>query len=596
MTVSGRFVQVTRERWVPRSSTSFGSDGLRVGRKVMFGGSVISATSFVYDEAGRLLEEYDRTGGTPALRARYYYLDDDSPVAADLFQGGSVGQLKRYYYLKDNIQSVVAIADQNGNVVERVWYDPFGQPVLEQPTTAHPVISSIVGASDGSLLVVMSEPVYAFLNDPGIGTGIVPVTASLGNVIGAVDATNQTAITGTTIVDRSVPGFAAGSVLRFTPSQTVTNSLSITLAGQAIVGEWGNTNTTQTVGVGLSNNVTGGKVYYTAPTQTGTGPALASRSSIGSPFLFQGQYFDYDAGLMYLRARFYDPASGMFYELDPSGYEDSVNLCAAFGENPTTLRDPSGRVDLNEELAKILAGTVRKTEATAAREAERVLLRTGEAELDKAATTSAKDLFAELGWKSKAQIQAEAMEAKVLTKAGKNVTIGVNEGADRTLGSIRATAVTRSAEHYMDHPSLGKEDNWLENVEAATRASSLPENPAKIFINVNGFSKGKTLMEKYYSAVYRGRLGFIERYTQITGEFLNKRQEESILAEVLETPGYVHTPELGGIKQLVGKDLTHSATDIEMYYHFKFGSIKNTVFVSGLEGEEELFVGLGLKP
>jgi len=69
---------------------------------------------------------------------------------------------------------------------------------------------------------------------------------------------------------------------------------------------------------------------------------MVARSSIGSPFLFHGQYFDYDTGLIYLRTRFYDPYSGMFFEPDPLGYEDSVNLYAGMKNNPVGFRDPSG--------------------------------------------------------------------------------------------------------------------------------------------------------------------------------------------------------------------------------------------------------------
>jgi RHS repeat-associated protein len=67
-----------------------------------------------------------------------------------------------------------------------------------------------------------------------------------------------------------------------------------------------------------------------------------ARSSVGSSMLYQGQYFDYDSGLVYLRARYYDPYSGMFFEPDPLAYEDSVNHYAAMANNPVSCNDPSG--------------------------------------------------------------------------------------------------------------------------------------------------------------------------------------------------------------------------------------------------------------
>ena len=82
--------------------------------------------------------------------------------------------------------------------------------------------------------------------------------------------------------------------------------------------------------------------FIRRPGNTNTAPVQTARSSVGSPFLFHGQYFDYDTGLLYLRSRFYDPFSGMFLEPDPLGYEDSVNPYAGFGNNPASLCDPSG--------------------------------------------------------------------------------------------------------------------------------------------------------------------------------------------------------------------------------------------------------------
>jgi hypothetical protein len=51
--------------------------------------------------------------------------------------------------------------------------------------------------------------------------------------------------------------------------------------------------------------------------------------------------------LLYLRARFYDPFTGQFLQQDPVAYNDSVNLYAAFANNPATVRDPSGMAPKN---------------------------------------------------------------------------------------------------------------------------------------------------------------------------------------------------------------------------------------------------------
>ncbi len=48
--------------------------------------------------------------------------------------------------------------------------------------------------------------------------------------------------------------------------------------------------------------------------------------------------------LVYLRARWYDPATGAFLTPDPSGYADSSNLYAGFDSDPVNNTDPSGEL------------------------------------------------------------------------------------------------------------------------------------------------------------------------------------------------------------------------------------------------------------
>ena len=48
--------------------------------------------------------------------------------------------------------------------------------------------------------------------------------------------------------------------------------------------------------------------------------------------------------LVYLRARWYDPATGAFLTPDPSGYADSSNLYAGFGDDPVNNSDPTGEI------------------------------------------------------------------------------------------------------------------------------------------------------------------------------------------------------------------------------------------------------------
>ena len=91
-----------------------------------------------------------------------------------------------------------------------------------------------------------------------------------------------------------------------------------------------------------------GTVSYDAfgnrATYTGT------QSAIG----FTGNWTDPDTGLLYLRARDYDPATGQFLTVDPA--VDSTRQPYAYtGNNPVSRTDPTG-LDAGEEVLAFLAG------------------------------------------------------------------------------------------------------------------------------------------------------------------------------------------------------------------------------------------------
>ncbi len=84
-------------------------------------------------------------------------------------------------------------------------------------------------------------------------------------------------------------------------------------------------------------NDAGGSSYSCA-TQTDTGTTPSS-NDINNPFLYDGQYLDPASGLYYLRARFYDPATGQFMSVDPLVGVTGQAYSYASG-------DPLNRVDL----------------------------------------------------------------------------------------------------------------------------------------------------------------------------------------------------------------------------------------------------------
>ena len=74
---------------------------------------------YVWHE-GRLLEEHEAASGTLQLLARYYYADNDAPVAADL----AADPVQRVYYLTDSQQSVIGVANAQGATYSTVVTGP----------------------------------------------------------------------------------------------------------------------------------------------------------------------------------------------------------------------------------------------------------------------------------------------------------------------------------------------------------------------------------------------------------------------------------------------------------------------------------------
>lgn len=69
------------------------------------------------------------------------------------------------------------------------------------------------------------------------------------------------------------------------------------------------------------------------PTHTGTA---------STPLQFSGQYTDAETGLVYLRARYYDPATAQFLTIDPLVSVTGTPYAYVVG-NPLNYTDPSGK-------------------------------------------------------------------------------------------------------------------------------------------------------------------------------------------------------------------------------------------------------------
>ncbi len=71
--------------------------------------------------------------------------------------------------------------------------------------------------------------------------------------------------------------------------------------------------------------------------------SVAAQSGVQSPFGFTGNWADPDTGLLYLRARDYDPSTGQFLTVDPL-VDQTRQPYAYTGNSPVSRTDPSGQI------------------------------------------------------------------------------------------------------------------------------------------------------------------------------------------------------------------------------------------------------------
>jgi len=103
-----------------------------------------------------------------------------------------------------------------------------------------------------------------------------------------------------------------------------------------------------TIGLLDGAGTVAGHVSYTP-----YGVATTSGSA-HTPLLYTGQYTDAESGLVYLRARYYDPATALFLSVDPL-VDTSATAYAYTDGNPVNRTDPTGELF---GLDNLIAGAV----------------------------------------------------------------------------------------------------------------------------------------------------------------------------------------------------------------------------------------------
>ncbi|MEQ9504531.1 MAG: RHS repeat-associated core domain-containing protein [Deltaproteobacteria bacterium] len=323
---------------------TYRADDVLLERQVTCAATVVepcrdSHRLYVYDGL-LLLQEYE-AGSPPSLRAQYYYADEgDVPFAADLWH--EVNQrLERYYYIVDRMGSITGLMDASGAVVERIDYTVWGEPEITTQDTLAPSIASVRGDGTGDLLVTFTEPVDPALvsvAETGLGVTVTDLTSELtvtANLGGALSVTSVAVEPDATV--------AYGTTYRVTaPGLSVGSTYVVALAADAVQDPWGNGNAAESVSLAYTD-AAAAAVAAGPGNGVVTAPVVVERSVVGNTLGFQAHLHDWDVDLVLMRARVFEPRTGMFLQRDPNGYEDSVNLYAGMRWDPVNLRDPTGR-------------------------------------------------------------------------------------------------------------------------------------------------------------------------------------------------------------------------------------------------------------
>jgi len=103
-------------------------------RKVVTNSGALNGTTNFYYDGWNVIEERD---GSDSLTQQYVFgIEMDEPVVLDRAGG------QRYFYHQNTLESVYALTDTGGNVVEGYRYDAYGQQTVLQPDFTTPIGST----------------------------------------------------------------------------------------------------------------------------------------------------------------------------------------------------------------------------------------------------------------------------------------------------------------------------------------------------------------------------------------------------------------------------------------------------------------------
>jgi len=335
-------------------------------------------TTFVWDPiADRLVAMYDsgavrsattQTAETGLIR-QYIHGESSYDDPVEVFIAGAAGQAPQHFLPildEAGTGSLQAVADASGKLVERVLYaDSYGDaPRYLQGAVADRID---VGSSGGQRTISIHFTEAVDVSTIATGAAVTALDASGKSVATLstapsltdphtltwkIDGTTWTAFTqGAQRVQ-----IAVNNSLRFpawgsTPLQPVAD-------WEAALGRATSLPNTPLVKIAQVSDFDSAQPIYDVPDLYLVGRTTSISNLL---FDFHGLPFrDPADGLIFARARWYDPTTSSFVSDDPLGYKDSSNLYAYAANNPVGRTDPTGETFLQDvwDVTKAGVGVV----------------------------------------------------------------------------------------------------------------------------------------------------------------------------------------------------------------------------------------------
>ena len=307
-------------------------------------------TSYSYDNLSRLLSVTHAKGGV-TLDGASYGLDNagNRTSKSDLYAGATTN------YGYDNIYQLLS-ATQGANTTESYTYDPVGNRLSSLGVSPYTINTSNELTSTPNVL-------YSYDNNGNTQTKI----DATGTTTYAWDFENR-------LTSVALPGTGGSVSFKYDPfgrriyKSSSSGTSIFAYDGDNLVEEANSSGTavaryaqTQNVDEPLAMLRSSATSYYEADgldsvsslsnatgalAQTYTfdsfGNQTASSGSLINSFRYTGRELDSETSLHYMRARYFDPATGKFISEDPIEFKGGINFYRYARNNPGNLVDPFG--------------------------------------------------------------------------------------------------------------------------------------------------------------------------------------------------------------------------------------------------------------